>query len=105
MGLGGASDVVMSARRASQSSSAAHVFEEIMRRGGILADRGRAGVLRMALQDGSSVVCMQCGAVVAQQRMMAHQSCWCPMAQDGCRGHGNQSSKENHPADSMDMDI
>ncbi|CAJ1388188.1 unnamed protein product [Effrenium voratum] len=57
--------------------SALEVCRAILQRGGILVDRGHEAVLKQALQDGSSVVCTRCGALVAWSRAEAHRSIWC----------------------------
>mmetsp|Transcript_86515 Transcript_86515/g.253248 ORF Transcript_86515/g.253248 Transcript_86515/m.253248 type:complete len:140 (-) Transcript_86515:80-499(-) len=80
--LSAGSSVALAAQQAAAHSCATQVCEEILRRGGILAERGRGAVLRQALEDGTSVVCTHCGALVAQPRMEAHRARWCAMLGD-----------------------
>ena len=39
-------------------------------------------MLQDAFEDGSSVVCVRCGDLVARARWAAHQSTWCRMLPD-----------------------
>ncbi|CAE7198331.1 unnamed protein product [Symbiodinium natans] len=68
--------------RASQRESAMQVCREILQQGGILVDRGHGQILKKTLEDGSSVVCTQCGALVAWSRAEAHRSFWCQSLKD-----------------------
>eukprot|EP00927_Polykrikos_kofoidii_P061810 TRINITY_DN56638_c0_g1_i1.p1 TRINITY_DN56638_c0_g1~~TRINITY_DN56638_c0_g1_i1.p1 ORF type:complete len:145 (+),score=20.62 TRINITY_DN56638_c0_g1_i1:108-542(+) len=77
--IGSGRDAVAEARLAVQRTCARQVCEEILRRGGILADNGHAMMLQRALEDGTSVVCMRCGAIVSQERMEPHRTSWCPV--------------------------
>ncbi|EKX35430.1 hypothetical protein GUITHDRAFT_165965 [Guillardia theta CCMP2712] len=43
----------------------------------LLADSGRERIIMDAAEDGSSVLCRACGALVNASRMMAHQQFWC----------------------------
>lgn len=43
----------------------------------ILYQNGQQDLLRQTMEDGSSVVCVKCGAVVASNRWQQHQSYWC----------------------------
>uniref|UniRef100_A0A7S0A3Q4 C2HC zinc finger plants domain-containing protein n=1 Tax=Pyrodinium bahamense TaxID=73915 RepID=A0A7S0A3Q4_9DINO len=82
MQLSAGPSAAIAARQAAEHSCAVQICEEILRRGGILADRGHAAVLRKALEDGTSVVCTRCAALVAKQRMEAHRTHWCTMLGD-----------------------
>mmetsp|Transcript_23471 Transcript_23471/g.38510 ORF Transcript_23471/g.38510 Transcript_23471/m.38510 type:complete len:160 (+) Transcript_23471:2-481(+) len=104
--VSGSADLAAAGSRAAQRASAAQVFDEIMRRGGIVADRGRGAVLRTALLDGSSVVCVRCAAVVSHQRMEAHMTKWCSMiAEDPCRGPEQPAQNMTGVVSDFMMDI
>eukprot|EP00408_Alexandrium_pacificum_P009677 CAMPEP_0171217830 /NCGR_PEP_ID=MMETSP0790-20130122/32891_1 /TAXON_ID=2925 /ORGANISM="Alexandrium catenella, Strain OF101" /LENGTH=190 /DNA_ID=CAMNT_0011683639 /DNA_START=16 /DNA_END=586 /DNA_ORIENTATION=+ len=75
----------VAAQQAASHTCAVQVCEEILRRGGILADMGHGALLRRELEDGTSVVCTRCGALVARQRMEAHRVRWCAMLGDDWR--------------------
>mmetsp|Transcript_4323 Transcript_4323/g.9291 ORF Transcript_4323/g.9291 Transcript_4323/m.9291 type:complete len:169 (-) Transcript_4323:217-723(-) len=78
----GPTAMAAAAWRASQRESALQVCREILQRGGILVDRGHGQILKKTLEDGSSVVCTKCGALVASSRAEAHRSFWCPSLQN-----------------------
>lgn len=42
-----------------------------------LYKQGREDLLRQTMQDGSSIVCSKCSAVVSSQRWQQHQLYWC----------------------------
>lgn len=46
----------------------------------ILLERGEETILKDAFEDGSSVVCCKCGALVPRLRADAHTLYWCDMA-------------------------
>ena len=48
----------------------------------ILKDEGDEEILRQAMENGSSVVCCKCGALVAKDRWLPHRDKWCPMLTD-----------------------
>ena len=48
----------------------------------ILKDEGGADILKVAMENGSSVVCSKCGALIARDRWEAHRDKWCPMLTD-----------------------
>ena len=43
----------------------------------ILYQNGQQDLLRQTMEDGSSVVCTRCSAVVASNRWQQHQNYWC----------------------------
>ena len=47
-----------------------------------LGRHGRRDLLADAFQDGSSVVCVRCGDLVARARWAAHRDAWCRMLPD-----------------------
>ena len=48
----------------------------------ILKDEGDGEILRQAMENGSSVVCCKCDALVAKDRWEPHRDKWCPMLSD-----------------------
>ena len=63
---------------AAQMAAAATICEDMLRRTSILKDEGDEEILRDAMEDGSSVVCVRCGGLVARTRWDAHRDMWCP---------------------------
>jgi hypothetical protein len=55
----------------------------------ILKDRddGSVEILRDAFEDGSSVICIKCSALVKANRWEAHRDMWCPMLADEEKSH------------------
>ena len=49
----------------------------------VLYQRGQEGLLQAAFEDGSSVVCSQCDALVPRARFMQHKLYWCEHATGG----------------------
>jgi hypothetical protein len=43
----------------------------------LLYQRGKQDILRQAMEDGSSVVCTKCNAMVSSARWQQHQTYWC----------------------------
>ena len=64
---------------ASELAAARAVIDDVVGRSSLLGDRGRNDVLQGAFEDGSSVVCVRCGDLVARARWAAHQTTWCRM--------------------------
>eukprot|EP00434_Breviolum_minutum_P005673 symbB.v1.2.004997.t1/scaffold288.1/size478366/27 len=85
---------------ASRRESAQQICRAILERGGILAERGHEAVLKQTLEDGSSVICTRCGALVAWPRAEAHRQMWCPSLEDK---EGDTHSQQFN--DAMDMEI
>lgn len=48
----------------------------------ILHQNGQQDLLRQTMEDGTSVACVKCGAVVASNRWQQHQRYWCDSIQD-----------------------
>ncbi len=48
----------------------------------LLYEMGDEDILKDAFEDGSSVVCAKCGALVARARSSAHTEYWCEFASD-----------------------
>eukprot|EP00933_Yihiella_yeosuensis_P040720 TRINITY_DN35091_c0_g1_i2.p1 TRINITY_DN35091_c0_g1~~TRINITY_DN35091_c0_g1_i2.p1 ORF type:complete len:141 (+),score=40.78 TRINITY_DN35091_c0_g1_i2:91-513(+) len=91
------------AHQAARQASAAQVCEEILSRGGILSDRGRGGVLKKALEDGSCVICTCCGALVAESRAEAHRTLWCAgLGEDVAEDFDSDGDKPS--TDEMEVD-
>lgn len=57
---------------------AKRVSEELMRQDTFLSERGEEEILKDAFEDGSSLVCMKCGGLVAKARWESHSQFWCP---------------------------
>lgn len=51
--------------------------QRLVEQDSILSDRGEEDILIDAFQDGSSVICQRCGALVPRVRMDAHSMYWC----------------------------
>lgn len=64
----------------------------------LLYQQGRQDILRQTMEDGSSVVCRRCNAVVSSKRWQQHQMYWCQQADQE-----ENACKEND--DSKDMDL
>ena len=43
----------------------------------ILKDEGDSEILKTAMENGSSVVCVSCGDLIAKERWEAHRDHWC----------------------------
>mmetsp|Transcript_26271 Transcript_26271/g.57472 ORF Transcript_26271/g.57472 Transcript_26271/m.57472 type:complete len:146 (-) Transcript_26271:158-595(-) len=82
--------------------AARQICRAILERGGILAERGHEAVLKQTLEDGSSVICTSCGALVACSRAEAHRQMWCPNLEDGHQEGANDA--HGQPAND-DMEI
>eukprot|EP00670_Eutreptiella_braarudii_P018232 CAMPEP_0174368018 /NCGR_PEP_ID=MMETSP0811_2-20130205/87502_1 /TAXON_ID=73025 ORGANISM="Eutreptiella gymnastica-like, Strain CCMP1594" /NCGR_SAMPLE_ID=MMETSP0811_2 /ASSEMBLY_ACC=CAM_ASM_000667 /LENGTH=177 /DNA_ID=CAMNT_0015511143 /DNA_START=18 /DNA_END=551 /DNA_ORIENTATION=+ len=51
--------------------------------GTLLEETGQEELIKRSMQEGSSVVCRRCHAVVASHRKEAHSTMWCPALDDG----------------------
>lgn len=58
----------------------------------ILSERGQEDILRDAFEDGSSVVCTNCGDLISRARWRAHLDKWC-------------SKLPHNAGDDMDIDV
>ena len=67
---------------ASELAAARAVCDDMLDRSSIVGDRGDNDLLQDAFQDGSSVVCVRCGDLVARTRWDAHRTTWCRMIPD-----------------------
>ena len=47
----------------------------------ILSERGEQDILKDAFEDGSSVVCTKCGALIPRLRCDEHSKYWCDFAE------------------------
>ena len=54
----------------------------MLERESILKDEGAEDILKVAMENGSSVVCVRCGELIARHRWEAHRDKWCPMLPD-----------------------
>ncbi len=61
---------------------ARRISEELMRQDTFLSERGEEDILRDAFEDGSSIVCVKCGGLVAKVRWESHAKMWCPAISD-----------------------
>ncbi|KAJ1425267.1 hypothetical protein B484DRAFT_451165 [Ochromonadaceae sp. CCMP2298] len=59
----------------------------------ILSESGDQCILRDAFEDGSSVLCTNCGGLVARVRWESHSQLWCP-ALDGSAHDGDDGAME-----------
>ena len=48
----------------------------------ILKDEGDSQILASAMENGSSVVCVRCGDLIAKARWEAHRDFWCSKLED-----------------------
>ena len=53
--------------------------DEMLEKDSILKDEGDEQILKEAMENGSSVVCKQCGELIAFSRVEAHHDKWCPI--------------------------
>eukprot|EP00035_Acanthoeca_spectabilis_P027798 m.467883 g.467883 ORF g.467883 m.467883 type:complete len:273 (-) comp26966_c0_seq1:283-1101(-) len=72
----------LSEKDASMVAAADAVRDDMLTRESLLGDGGRSGVLREAIENGSSVVCIRCGQLIARARTEAHRTMWCPLIED-----------------------
>ena len=63
----------------------------------ILKEEGAAEILQQAMEDGSSVVCCECDALVMRDRWEPHKTMWCPMLTDD----DEDSGLEDLPKDEL----
>mmetsp|Transcript_21147 Transcript_21147/g.42672 ORF Transcript_21147/g.42672 Transcript_21147/m.42672 type:complete len:118 (+) Transcript_21147:203-556(+) len=56
--------------------------EELSSKDSILGDAGRDQIILDAAEDGSSVMCKACGALVRSDRKKAHDQMWCSAIPD-----------------------
>lgn len=68
---------------ASMMAAADAVRDDMLAKTSVLGDAGHSGLLRGAMEDGSSVVCIRCGQLIAIGRTEAHRTLWCPQIDDG----------------------
>ena len=59
-------------------TNAANAIRRILEQDSFLSERGEEDILRDAFEDGSSIICQQCGGLVSQARWEAHRNSWCP---------------------------
>jgi hypothetical protein len=65
------------------SLEAAHkALEDMLSSKSFLSERGEEDILQDAFEDGSSVICSTCGALIPAQRAEAHSKFWCPANED-----------------------
>ena len=62
---------------AKQVGVAREMCQDLLRQETILMETGSEDILRQAFEDGSSVVCRKCGALVSVARWEAHRDVWC----------------------------
>ena len=67
---------------AADLAAARAVCDDLLERSSILGDGGHRDLLQDAFEDGSSVVCVRCGDLVARRRWDAHKTAWCRMLPD-----------------------
>ena len=66
---------------ADREQRAFQVVQELLQdKSTLLYQRGKQDILRQTMEDGSSVVCTRCQAVVASTRWQQHYDYWCPAA-------------------------
>ena len=58
------------------------VRDDMLSRPSVLADHGRTSLLREAMESGSEVVCIRCGALVLRRRADEHRTMWCARLDD-----------------------
>jgi len=58
------------------------VVEKLMNADSLLHDMGDTDILRDAYEDGSSVICRKCSALVKKCRWKQHSLRWCPALGD-----------------------
>ncbi|CAB9500947.1 expressed unknown protein [Seminavis robusta] len=64
-----------------------------------LYGQGRQHILQQTMEDGSSVVCSKCHAVVASTRWRQHQQYWCETIQDD----GDDDQEDQHETSSSNI--
>ena len=55
----------------------------------LLAQRGKTNILQEAFENGSSVVCRACNALVPRARYAQHRDFWCDAAPDNDSDESN----------------
>jgi len=64
--------------RHARMQRAVRIIEEMLRdESTFLYQRGKQDILRQAMEDGSSVVCTKCNAMVSAMRWQQHRDYWC----------------------------
>lgn len=72
---GGLCDLVDAKARTRRAEA---VVDELLRdESTLLFQRGKSHLLRQAMEDGSSVVCRRCGAMIKADRWRQHKDFWC----------------------------
>lgn len=91
-GEAGILDVLDAAKRRSESRFSAEVdkqtdvarrmVQDLLQQNTLLMETGDEDILRQAFEDGSSVVCRRCQALVAASRWEQHRDMWCSAISD-----------------------
>ena len=85
--LGGdLSDAIDAAARARRAEEV--VAEMLRDESTLLHQRGKAHLLRQAMEDGRSIVCQRCGAMIKADQWRQQQEFWCKANTDGDNGAG-----------------
>lgn len=58
--------------------------------------QGRQDILRQTMEDGSSVVCSRCNAIVASTRWQQHAQWWCSANTDNNNNNSDEKTDEEH---------
>ena len=91
---------VLTEEQAGKYAAARAVCDDMISRGSILQDNYTGGgkILKDAMEDGSSLVCVRCGALIARTRLEQHRLYWCDRLND-------DDSKVNRGSDENDSDF
>ena len=91
---------VLTEEQAGKYAAARAVCDDMISRGSILQDNFTGGgkILQDAMEDGSSLVCVRCGALIARTRLEQHRLYWCDRLND-------EDSKANRGSDDNNSDF
>jgi len=71
-----------STQHRSQLNAAIAALNHMLDQPSILYDLERSDILVDAFQDGSSIICARCGALVPRERSLQHANFWCEANDD-----------------------
>jgi hypothetical protein len=98
-------DMLSSELDRAQMDEVYEVMNELTERDTLLKEQGNEGILTEAFEDGSSIVCKNCGGLIAKKRWSDHVMYWCSSSdlvdsdddEDRCdkSGGGSTSGADN----------
>ena len=90
--------------QASKYAAARAICDDMISRGSIMQDHYKEGqgdkILKDAMEDGSSLVCVRCGALIARSRLEQHKKYWCDKIDSNNNNLSNVTTTESDIDDS-----